>query len=73
MGSVARLLKEYGFEVKRLWRGRYEVKNLNLKWEHTFANANDLWRWTYMAVMDGVDSTMPLPSGSAPALQSGSV
>ena len=73
MGSVARLLKEYGFEVKGLRRGRYEVKNLNGKWAHTFASDNDLWRWTYIAVMDYVDSTQRLPSGSAPALQSGSV
>ena len=73
MGSVARLLKEYGFEVKKLRRGRYEVKLVEGTWTHTFADANDLWRWTYVAVMDYADSTLSLPSGPVPALPNGSV
>jgi type IV secretion system protein VirD4 len=64
MGSVARLLKEYDFEVKGLRRGRYEVKNVQGTWARTFANANDLWRWTYVLAMDGMDSLPALRSGS---------
>jgi type IV secretory pathway TraG/TraD family ATPase VirD4 len=56
MGSVARLLKEYGYEVKALRRGRWEVSGSAGKPAHTFANENDLWRWTYILVMDNVDS-----------------
>jgi type IV secretion system protein VirD4 len=53
MGSVARLLKEYRYEVKALRGGRYEVSGG--KGVHTFASGHDLWRWTYELVMDGVD------------------
>jgi hypothetical protein len=58
MGSVARLLKEYGYEVKALRGGRWEVSGSpgTAKTPHTFANDKDLWRWTYVLVMDGVDS-----------------
>jgi type IV secretion system protein VirD4 len=58
MGSVARLLKEYGYEVKALRRGRWEVSGSpgTGKPAHTFANDNDLWRWTYVLVMGQVDS-----------------
>jgi len=64
MGSVARLLEEYGIKVKGMRRGRYEVKN-HTGWEHTFANANDLWDWAYVLLMDNVDPTLlALPSGS---------
>jgi hypothetical protein len=43
MGSVARLLKEYRYEVKALRGGRYEVRGGN--GVHTFASDNELWRW----------------------------
>jgi type IV secretory pathway TraG/TraD family ATPase VirD4 len=56
MGSVARLLKEYSYEVKGLRGGRYEVKSNDGTRTHTFANDNDLWRWTYILAMDEVDS-----------------
>jgi type IV secretion system protein VirD4 len=57
MRSVARLLKEYDYEVKALQRGRWEVtgKPGSGKPAHTFANDNELWRWTYVLAMDGVD------------------
>jgi type IV secretory pathway TraG/TraD family ATPase VirD4 len=56
MGSVARLLKEYRYEVKSLWFGRWEVKSADGKQGHTFASEHDLWKWTYALVMDGVDN-----------------
>ena len=59
MGSVARLLKEYRYEVKALRGGRWEVRGgagSMGKAAHTFASDNDLWRWTYILAMDGVDS-----------------
>jgi type IV secretion system protein VirD4 len=56
MGSVARLLKEYGSEVKALRRGRWEVTNAHGMQSRIFANADDLWRWTYVMIMDGVDA-----------------
>ena len=55
LGSVARLLADLGYEVKGLSGGRYEVAGPG-KAAHTFASANDLWRWTYILVMDDVDS-----------------
>jgi len=54
MGSVARLLEEYGFTVKALRRGRYEVTGVKGTWTHTFANDTELWQWTYVLVMDSV-------------------
>lgn len=74
MGSVARLLQEYGIGVKKLMGGRYEVKTIAGKWTHTFASANELWRWTYELAMDGVppEQTLP-PDAGAAALSSGSV
>jgi type IV secretory pathway TraG/TraD family ATPase VirD4 len=56
MGSVARLLKEYGYEAKRLWRGRWKVSGGPGTTPRIFANEDDLWRWTYALVMDGVES-----------------
>jgi type IV secretion system protein VirD4 len=58
LGSVARLLADLGYEVKGLRGGRYEVTGAagSGKPAHTFASANDLWRWTYILVMDDVDS-----------------
>jgi len=58
MGSVARLLKEYRYEVKALRGGRWEVNGAagTGKPAHIFANDNDLWRWTYILAMDEVDS-----------------
>ena len=58
MGSVARLLEEYDYEVKALRGGRYEVtgKAGSGKPAHTFASDDDLWRWTYVLAMDDVDS-----------------
>jgi type IV secretory pathway TraG/TraD family ATPase VirD4 len=58
MGSVARLLKEYGYEVKRRRFGRWEVQDAvgSGKPTRSFANDNELWRWTYILAMDGVDS-----------------
>jgi len=57
MGSVGRLLKEYGYEVKSLRRGRWEVTGSpgTGNAAHIFASDGDLWRWTYVLAMDGVD------------------
>jgi type IV secretion system protein VirD4 len=54
MGSVARLLKEHHFGVKRRWRGKWDVKSDDGTWMHTFANDNELWTWTYTLVMNSV-------------------
>jgi type IV secretion system protein VirD4 len=56
-GSVAGLLAQEGYEVKRR-RGAYEVQENGGTGTgvRTFASANDLWRWTYVLVMDGVDN-----------------
>jgi len=57
-GSVSGVLWEAGYEVKALWRGRWQVKmragSGNVA--HTFANDKELWRWTYLLAMDGVDT-----------------
>jgi type IV secretion system protein VirD4 len=57
-GSVAGLLAQQGYEVKALRRGQWEVKGVGgtAKGVHTFASDDDLWRWTYILLMDGVDS-----------------
>ena len=57
MGSVGRLLKEYGYEVKSLRRGRWEVTGSpgTGNAAHIFASDGDLWRWTYVLALDGVD------------------
>lgn len=55
MRSVARLLKEYGFEVNQQRLGRWEVKSTETKWTHTFPNDTELWRWVYVMAMDSVD------------------
>ena len=55
MGSIARLLKEYRFEVKSLWFGRWEVKRADPPWTHIFPSDNDLWRWTYVMAMESED------------------
>jgi type IV secretion system protein VirD4 len=65
MGSVQRLLKEYGFEVKALRGGRWDVKSADGKWAHSFANGDELWKWTYILVMDQVDTTLALPGAAA--------
>jgi type IV secretion system protein VirD4 len=65
MRSVGRLLTEYGFDVKAGWFGRWKVKSTDGKWAHTFANDNDLWRWTYMLAMDGTGAAQALLSGGA--------
>lgn len=59
MGSVARLLKEYRYEVKALRGGRWEVQGApgTGKAARTFASDTDLWRWTYILAMDGVDAS----------------
>jgi type IV secretion system protein VirD4 len=58
MGSVQRLLKEYQYEVKALRGGRYEVTGSpgTAKPVRSFANDNELWRWTYLLAMDGADA-----------------
>jgi len=63
MGSVQRLLKEYGVEVKALRGGRWEVTGGGGQWSHSFASDNELWHWTYILVMDQVD-TLALPSSA---------
>jgi type IV secretion system protein VirD4 len=55
MQSVARLLKEYGYVVKKRWLWGWDVKSADGKRGHTFANEAELWRWTYGLVMDDVD------------------
>jgi type IV secretion system protein VirD4 len=55
MDSVARRLKEYGYEAKALAGGRWEVSGAPGKAPHIFASENDLWRWMYVLVMDGLD------------------
>jgi hypothetical protein len=46
-----------GCEAAR-WRGRWEVSGSPgiPRAAHIFASDNDLWRWTYVIVMDNVDS-----------------
>jgi type IV secretion system protein VirD4 len=58
MGSVGRLLREYKYDLKKLRGGRFEVTGHpgSEKPAHTFASADDLWRWTYILAMDRVDS-----------------
>jgi len=63
-GSVAGLLAQEGYEVKSLRRGQWEVKNTNGTWAHSFASDNDLWRWTYVLVMDNVHHEQALLSSS---------
>ena len=57
-GSVAGLLAEEGYEVKALKGRQWEVAGRagTGKRGHSFASDNDLWRWTYLLAMDGVDS-----------------
>ena len=71
MGSVARLLKEYDFEVTGLRRGRYEVKSHDGSWTQAFGSDNELWSWAYVLVMDSTRFALGGPS-SVPALGSGS-
>ena len=55
MGSVARLLVEHKFGVKRRWwGGRWEVKSDDGTRTHIFASDNELWAWTYVLVMNSV-------------------
>jgi type IV secretion system protein VirD4 len=54
-GSVAGLLGLKGYTVKRRWRGRWEVRHADGSGAQIFANDNDLWRWTYMLVMDDME------------------
>jgi type IV secretion system protein VirD4 len=65
-GSVAGLLAQEGYEVKSLRRGRWEVRGAagTGKAAHTFASDTELWRWTYMLVMDGVDQAQAQLSAS---------
>jgi type IV secretion system protein VirD4 len=63
-GSVAGLLAQEGYEVKSLRRGQWEVKNTNGTWVRSFASDNDLWRWTYVLVMDNVHQEQALLSAS---------
>jgi type IV secretion system protein VirD4 len=63
-GSVAGLLAQEGYEVKKRWRGGWDVIGAAGKPAHNFASDDELWRWTYMLVMDGVDSARTLPSGA---------
>ena len=63
MGSVARLLKEYGYEVKALRGGRWEVGSG--KSAHTFANDNDLWR-VDLCAGDGRCGSGVVPAAQGP-------
>jgi type IV secretory pathway TraG/TraD family ATPase VirD4 len=60
MRSVARLLKEYDYEVKALRRGRYEVKKADGSWTHIFADRDEIWKFTYLMVMDSVGQEVTL-------------
>jgi len=62
VGSVAGLLAQEGYEVKKKWGG-WEVTGTG-KAAHSFANDTELWRWAYLLVMDGGDSAGALPSGA---------
>ena len=55
MGSVARLLREYGFTLKRRL-GRWKVVSDDGTRKHSFFTDDALWRWAYSLAMDGVDS-----------------
>ena len=59
-GSVTGLLAQQGYEVKPVRGGRYEMRRPGgaAKGVHTFGSANDLWKWAYVLVMDGVDMTI---------------
>jgi len=56
-GSVTGLLAQEGYEVKPVRGGCYEMRGTGgaAKGVRTFATANDLWKWAYVLVMDGVD------------------
>jgi type IV secretion system protein VirD4 len=60
MRSVARLLKEYDYEVKALKRGRYEVKKTDGTWTRVFADRDEIWKFTYLMVMDSVGQKVAL-------------
>jgi hypothetical protein len=47
-------------------RGRWEVQGFadTGNSAHTFASDDDLWRWTYVLTMDGVDPAQALLSAS---------
>jgi hypothetical protein len=66
VGSVAGLLAQQGYQVKSLPRGRWEVQGFadTGNSAHTFASDDDLWRWTYVLTMDGVDPAQALLSAS---------
>jgi type IV secretion system protein VirD4 len=57
MGSVQRLLKEYRYQVKALKGGRWEVtaEPGTAKPARSFGSDSELWHWTYILAMDGVD------------------
>jgi len=59
-GSVTALLAQEGYEAKPVGGGRYEMRRPGgaAKGVHPFANANDLWKWAYVLLMDGVDMTL---------------
>jgi type IV secretion system protein VirD4 len=63
VGSVAGLLAQEGYEVKKRWGG-WEVSGAG-KTGHSFANDTELWRWAYLLVMDGTDPARALSSGAA--------
>ena len=63
MRSVARLLKDYDYEVKKRWM-RWEVKSKDGKSKHRFANGEALWRWTYVLAIDGAEAAQKLLSAS---------
>jgi hypothetical protein len=43
-----------GILGKYRW-GRWEVKSKDGTRTHSFANDKELWRWTYVLAIDGVD------------------
>ena len=59
-GSVTGLVAQEGYEVKPVAGGRYEMRRPGgaAKGVHPFRSANDLWKWAYVLLMDGVDTTL---------------
>jgi type IV secretion system protein VirD4 len=59
-GSVTGLVAQEGYEVKPVAGGRYEMRRPGgaAKGVHIFGSTNDLWKWAYVLLMDGVDMTL---------------
>jgi type IV secretion system protein VirD4 len=55
MGSVGKLLEMFHYRLVKRGRG-WEVRGTNGQPGHTFRDADELWRWTYLLAMDREDT-----------------